>query len=155
MENITLANFLVKAKTNCYGSINDIQKTILPDGGTELNYKENLLSYRDRYYGGEPYIGEEVVLYKDEVIWAMNFRGKVVNVDALPVEKVYSFIREAIKMMSPDNPYRGPSHYQSDLLHYYSEVTGTLEHFNGKEKIILKDELIYEGFYHGGYVGRK
>jgi hypothetical protein len=155
MENLVFTNFLINAKKNTYAIVNDIQKIKMADGGTELSYREGNLFYRDRYYGGEPFIAEEIISFEDTVIWGMNLRGKVVAPDILPVEKVYAFVREALKNMSYDTPFRGPAHYQIDNLRYASEVAGSLEHFYGTEKIYLNNLLTYEGFYHGGSVGKK
>lgn len=155
MDNIILANFLVTARKNCYAIVDEITKITLPDGGTELVYKEGDLFYRDRYYGGEPFIGEEVVIYKGNVIWGMNLRGKVIKSDALTAGQIYSFVREALKAMRPETPYRGPSHFQSQDLQYSSRSLGNIEHFHGGEEIVYNGETIYEGFYHGGCVGLK
>jgi hypothetical protein len=155
MDKLILADFLVTARMNCYAIIDDISKITLPDGGTELIYNEGELLYRDRYYGGEPFIGEEVVMYKGNVIWGMNLRGKVIKLEVIPTGEIYSFVREALRAMQPENPYRGPSHFQSHDLQYSSKSTGTIENFHGVEEIIYKGEIIYEGFYHGGSVGLK
>ncbi len=153
MENAAFIDFLVTAKKNTYAIINDITKIMMEDGGTEVNYREGLFYYRDRYYGGEPFIGEEVVVYDDAIIWGMNLRGKVIN-PLIPMEEVYAFVREALKNMTSDAPFRGPAHFQMNDLNYSSEANGTPEHFHGVEKVYLKNQLIYECFYHGGCVGK-
>ena len=157
MDKMQLTGFINRAKHNSYAVINDIPKTRMPDGGTELTYREETFSYRDRYYGGEPFIGEEVVISDDTVIWGMNFRGMVVEPDALPIENVYGFLQESLRAVPANDPlpFRGPMRYQSELLRYSSESTGSLEHFSGTERIFLQDRMIYEGFYHGGRVGKK
>jgi hypothetical protein len=154
MKNEALINFLVTAKRNTYAIINDITKIIMEDGGTEVNYQEGLFFYRDRYYGGEPFIGEEVVICDNTIIWGMNLRGKVIN-PIIPVEEVYAFIREALKNITSDAPFRGPARFQINDLHYSSKAYGTPEHFHGMEKVFINDQLIYECFYHGGCIGKK
>lgn len=157
MDKMQLTGFINRAKHNSYAVINNIPKTMLPDGGTELTYREEMFSYRDRYYGGEPFIGEEVVISDNTVIWGMNLRGMVVEPDALSIENVYAFLQESLRAQPADAslPFRGPMRYQSGLLRYSSEFTGSLEHFSGTERIFLQDRMIYEGFYHGGKVGKE
>lgn len=155
MENKVLTDLLVNAKAHSYAVINEIPKTVMNDGGTELTYTEDQFLYRDRYYGGEPFIGEEVVIHNNIVIWGMNLRGKVLEPATMPVEDIYSFLREALKKMPADAPFRGPACFESNNLKYSSKVSGSVEQFIGVEKIFLGGKLIYEGFYHGGYVGQK
>jgi len=62
-----LSKFLVKAKVNTYAS--DTKTTILGDGSKELVFREGRLFYRDRYFGENPFIGEEMVFHEDKYIW--------------------------------------------------------------------------------------
>jgi hypothetical protein len=155
MDNSLLTNFLVNAKKNTYANVDNIQKTIMPDGGIELFYKEGQLFYRDRYYGGDPFIGEEVVFHEDTAIWGMNLRGKGLEPALIPIGEIYSFVREALKKQTPDTPFRGPLQFQIDSLRYESEVYGDIEQFTGTERVYHNDRLIYGGLYHGGLIGRR
>ncbi len=64
-------------------------------------------------------------------------------------------MREALKLLSPDVPFRGPASFQRYPLRYISDVSGAFEHFYGTEKIFPGGQLVYEGFYHGGTVGQR
>jgi len=57
-----LCRFLVKAKINTYASARE--GAILRDGSKELVFSEGKWLYRDRYFGFNPFIGEETVFYQ-------------------------------------------------------------------------------------------
>ena len=67
MDTKKLSDFLVKAKINTYAS------------GKEFDFEEKEFRYRDRYFGFNPFIGEEVVWQKKEIIWGMNYYGRIVS----------------------------------------------------------------------------
>jgi hypothetical protein len=139
-----LNKFLVKAKIATYASNGNEKK--LEDGSRELNYSEDTFVYRDRYFGSNPFIGEEVVWENNKPVWCMNYSGKAKNKD------VYLFLKKALTLVPEDNPYRGPLQYIEGDWKYVNLVNGTIENFNGTEIIFFKDELVYELHYHGGYV---
>jgi hypothetical protein len=60
--------FLVKAKVNTYATDGENNEKILPDGTKKLEFKEGDFLYRDRYFGLNPFIGEEIVFYNGKVV---------------------------------------------------------------------------------------
>jgi hypothetical protein len=76
---VELEQFLVKAKVSAYASGGEGEEGILSDGCKELAFQEGEYKYRDRYFGWNPFIGEEVVWHGDQVTWAMNYYGAVFN----------------------------------------------------------------------------
>lgn len=58
MNTKQLSKFLVKAKINTYASSGEGGERIFPDGSKEFEEKE--FKYRDRYFGFNPFIGEEI-----------------------------------------------------------------------------------------------
>jgi hypothetical protein len=58
---LKLEQFLVKAKISGYASGGEGGEGILADGGKELTFQEDDVQYRDRYFGWNPFCGEEVV----------------------------------------------------------------------------------------------
>ncbi|MDI6721659.1 MAG: DUF5680 domain-containing protein, partial [Candidatus Aenigmarchaeota archaeon] len=85
-----LSEFLVRAKLNTYASVGESGEKMLEDGSKELVFEENEFKYRDRYFGFNPFIGQEVVWRKGKVIWAMNYRGRIISGDVSP-KYVYKF----------------------------------------------------------------
>ena len=59
-----LNEFLIKAKLRGYASSGEGGETRLDNGGKVLSYKEGDYEYKDTYFGFNPFIGEEIVLYK-------------------------------------------------------------------------------------------
>ena len=101
-----LNEFLVKAKANSYAS--GREGTQLIGDGKELSFTENEFTYTDRYYGENPFIGEEIIWKNGSVVWGMNFYGGVSN-NAAPVGDVYLFLQKALRAASDDQPFRGRS----------------------------------------------
>jgi len=53
--------FIIKAKQNTYAKSGEGGEEVLADGSKELVFKEKNFKYRDRYFGFNPFIGQEVV----------------------------------------------------------------------------------------------
>ena len=149
-----LNNFLVKAKTRTYASVGEGGEENLPDGGKELEYSEGNFLYRDRYYGFNPFIGEEVVFENGEVIWGMNYYGGVLGSQISAIE-VYRFLQKAMKLVKEDRPYRGPSNYIEGEFEYVEKSEGSIERVIGSEIILFRGEEVYKLYYHGGKIRKK
>src|ERR671918_380451 len=129
--------FLLRAKLKTYATGGEGNEHNLEDGTREMSYREGNFFYRDRYFGFNPFIGEEVIWDKDKVIWAMNYYGAVTD-DSIPAGDVYHFLQKAMQQIRPDRPFRGPSeHRERDFL-YQDESTGHVDQFSGEEKIFFR-----------------
>jgi hypothetical protein len=146
-----LEQFLVKAKINAYASQGEGGEEILADGSKELTFQEGGFRYRDRYFGFNPFIGEEVVWYEGGVIWAMNYYGTVFD-EVVPADQVYRFLGKAMRQVKEDRPFRGPRSFQEQDFEYIDESKGTVESFVGVERILYKGQEIYRLDYHGGSI---
>lgn len=56
-----LLDFILKAKKSTYAGAENDSKNILNDGSKEFIYAEDNYSYRDRYFGSDPFAGQEVI----------------------------------------------------------------------------------------------
>ncbi|OGZ61922.1 MAG: hypothetical protein A3H51_02900 [Candidatus Spechtbacteria bacterium RIFCSPLOWO2_02_FULL_38_8] len=148
-----LKSFLVKAKINTYASAGEGGEKVLEDGGREFVYKESEWAYRDRYFGFNPFIGQEVVLANDIMIWGMNYYGRILspNVDS---KQLYGFLMQSLRLVSSERPFRGPDKFQKEEWVYVNESQGNTDNFNGIETIFLKNKKVYELRYHGGVIGK-
>ncbi len=149
---LELREFIVAAKTNSYAAKGESDDRILEDGAKEFVYLEGEFKYRDKYYGYNPFVGEEIVWHRNRIVWAMNFYGKVVS-EALPVDQVYKFLRKALRSATVGEPFRGPAKLVESDLEYSNESSGGMDCFYGLELITLKGLSIYELRYHGGVIG--
>jgi len=145
-----LLKFLVKAKVNTYAS--DTKATILGDGSKELVFREGRLFYRDRYFGENPFIGEEMVFHEDKYIWSMNYYGHAISSKDFSLRDLYAFLREALKRVNEKNPFRGPEKYDGHIFRYVNNVEGNVSQFNGTEKIFYKEIEVYRLVYQGGFI---
>lgn len=150
---MTLDEFLVKAKINTYASGGEGGERELEDGGRELIYEEGEWRYRDRYFGFDPFIGEEVVWKNGDANWAMNYYGRLISKD-ISAESVYRFLKKSLKLIEKDRPFRGPREFADGDFRYSDENSGTLDGFEGCECIYYRGVKIYELKYHGGAVAK-
>lgn len=141
--------FLVKAKRNTYAG--DCKEIILPDGGKELTYEETSWKYQDRYYRFNPFFGQELVWKNNELIWGMNYYGKVRDDFGISVEEIYKNLKKALLQVYEEAPFRGPKSLKlADYLQYFNKYTGNVDNFEGKENIYFREALAYSLIYHGG-----
>jgi Domain of unknown function (DUF5680) len=74
MTNEDLNGFVVRAKRGTYVGNGIVSPSSRP-GSHDLTYDEDHWSYRDSYFGGTDFLGQETV-WRDEVpVWAMNYYG--------------------------------------------------------------------------------
>lgn len=146
-----LEEFLVKAKINAYASEGEAGESRLSDGSLELTYQEGEFKYRDRYFGWNPFGGEEVVWQGAQVVWMMNYYGFVFD-ELVPAAEVYSFLQNAMHQVKIDRPFRGPQTLKKGDFEYFDESHGCLEQFTGIERILYQGREIYHLHYHGGSI---
>ena len=141
--------FLVKAKVACYASEGEMNEEILDDGANQLKYQDGKFKYRDRYYGFNPFVGEEIVWEDDKIIWFMNYFGKVISKEVSEKE-IYGFLRIAMKEIKEDRPFRGPKYLKKENFEYFDDSSGNADNFTGTEKILFNRKEVYRLVYHGG-----
>jgi hypothetical protein len=151
---MNLEQFLVKAKISAYANKGERNDVILADSSKELAFKEGQCKYRDRYFGWNPFVGEEIVWQDNKIIWAMNYYGVVSN-EVISVNQVYEFLRKAMRQVDKEYPFRGPSLFKEADFEYINKNSGTVEQFTGVEKILHLGQEIYRLNYHGGKIKDK
>lgn len=142
----SLADFLLRAKRATYAGHAPEVPAERP-GAHEFAYTENALTYRDSYFGGRCFHGQEVVCQDAHSIWCMNYSGRTLS-------DVFSgdFLKLALRHGTPDMPYRGPVLFRNEEYTYVCAAEGNLDWFSGTEAIYHRDTLIYECRFHGGCV---
>jgi hypothetical protein len=147
-----LETFLVKAKQNTYAAGKPGGETILEDECKELSYAEDEFLYRDRYYGENPFAGQEIVWHAGQMVWAMNYYGAITDPRAFEAE-IPSFLKSALRQGSEELPYRGPHRFAEGECVYTNESQGALAAFSGQETITYRGKEVYSLVYHGGSLG--
>jgi len=74
-----LNKFLARAKASTYAGSGEEGERILGDGGKEFAFEENGFSYRDKYFGFNPFSGQETVFENDKIVWVMNYYGRIAS----------------------------------------------------------------------------
>ncbi|MCM3039851.1 DUF5680 domain-containing protein [Paenibacillus motobuensis] len=143
-----LRNFLVEAKQNTYAAGGGTQAEPSRLGAKDYPYVSGNYQYLDSYVGELDFAGQEVVWKDDKSVWAMNYYGTTID----PIEGFPEFLFEALKQVSLEAPFRGPTHYSSDPFEYICFWTGGLGKFSGEEKIIYQGKVIFSLLFHGGNV---
>lgn len=151
---MNISEFLVRAKKATYAGGGDDAGALLPDGARELSYVEKEMRYRDRYYGWDPFAGEEVVTENGKVVWLMNYYGRCLP-DGVTPSQVYVFLSKALSEVTEEAPYRGPEEYEEDGFTYTCCINGGFQSFRGAEKILYRGKDVYWLLFHGGEVAEK
>jgi len=147
---MNLNKFLSRAKKNTYAS--KYRKVlILEDGSKELIYEEGEFRYRDKYFGFNPFSGQEIVWKNKKVVWTMNYRGQISGNDTFAKE-IYNFLKKCLLLVEEDLPLRGPMNHEEGSFTYENETDGNVKNFSGNEWISFADEVVYTLEYHGGIV---
>ena len=147
----SLRKFLVKANKVGYGNPRAKMENTA-DGSCFIDYAYGLYRFRDHFYGGHPYAGQEVIYEKDKVVWAMQYRGWLHDSEPTSEKEVYTFLRKALLRAPQQHPYRGPKECREGDLVYLNNWQGDMVNFNGQETITENDRPIYTGLYFGGLV---
>lgn len=144
-----IEDFLVHAKRRTYGSTT-LEPKQLDDSSKEYLVKIKEYIYRDRYFGGNPFIGEEVVYRDTTPIWSMNYYGKATQRDP---NEVFSFLVKALGKVERKKPYRGPEKYAEGSWLYRCMSRGNVNSFWGEEEIFYDEIKVYWLRFHGGQIG--
>ena len=142
-----LVEFLLRAGQATYaGKGREVTEPSAP-GAHEYDYTEGGWRYRDRYFGGLAFVGEETVFKNGQCRWAMNYCGRTLSEKFNP-----DFLKNALLKRPAAMPYRGPAFFRDGRYAYHNEVEGELDWFSGKETVFCEDELVFECRYQGGLV---
>ena len=154
-----ILDFLIRAKKNTYAN-GDASKVISSrKGSSDYHYEEEIRGkkaiYHDTYFGGETFIGEEVVyLDNQKPIWGMNYYGCTLD-KALSEEAMDKALRPALMKVGEDKsvlPLRGPKKFENGEFVYTFEQTGSMQNFVGTEQIYKNGKLIFKLTCHGGII---
>jgi len=155
-----LAKFLVRAKTNTYASLKSKEIKSERPNHKELEFEDGDFYYRDSYVGFFQAPGmEEVRLGKEgKIIWTMAYSGGMLpefHGDLELAKSAFTFLKEALSLVSEEMPYRGPKKLKREDWEYFNSVNGDIKRFSGNEKIFFKRKEVFSQEYIGGLVIEK
>lgn len=137
-------DFLLKAKSCTYAA-NGQEAQASRLNSHDLCFQDGDYMYLDTYLGGEKFGGEEAVWYHDKPIWCMNYVGRVLSNNFSG-----EFLKEALRLVPREMPYRGPMLHQSGDYIYTCQVSGSFDWYQGYETIYCQSVKVYECYFHGG-----
>ncbi|MFW5713595.1 MAG: DUF5680 domain-containing protein [Brevefilum sp.] len=108
--------------------------------------------YLDSYFGGQDFIGEEVVYHHNDTVWGMNYYGSVLKPDVLTGAEAGAMIKTSLSKMYAQGRFLGGWQHTRDDLVYIDSSKGDLSHFTGYEWIEKDGVKVYELYYHGGLI---
>lgn len=148
-----LRGFLTEAKRRTYASQgDDASVTPLLPGTRQLEYAAGSWLYRDIYAGMTYFVGQELVYYHHQPVWSMVYSGGIVDTPdsrGTP-HTIYPFLQAALRLVSREQPYRGPRDYTEQGYRYTNRVDGSLLDFRGDETITAAGIIVYRLQYSGG-----
>jgi len=150
-----LIAFLIDAKRRTYaagGSESEAVVTPLLLGSHQLEYRDGSLLYRDIYFGEAYFVGQETVYAGSAPIWAMCYAGGFTTSVNNQTEagEIGGVLQAALREVTPERPYRGPSTFRRGIYSYGNEAEGDVYRFSGIETIARGDEVVYQLRYSGG-----
>ncbi len=142
-----IIEFLLVAKKNTYAAASNKINSCRKNSHDYRYQDKNGFTYLDSYFGGECFVGEEIVWLHENPVWSMNYVGRVIGENFSG-----DFLKEVLMQVSAELPFRGPEIYAKGDYHYHCKIDGEFVWFQGYEEIFYIDEKIYECHFHGGAI---
>lgn len=151
MDIIALDRFIVLAKRQTY--VGDGVKAVASrTGAHDLTFADGDWSYRDSYFGGTDFLGQETVWLRDEPVWAMNYYGYILRPDLIDANRAGTTIKAALSAMYGEGRFLGGFEWNGPHGIYRDTSTGDAAHFHGREAIAVGGVEAYALDYFGGLV---
>ncbi len=146
-----LATFIVRAKAATYVGDGKPAPSCRP-GSHDLQFTDGDWSYLDSYFGGRDFIGQEVVYYAGQPVWAMNYYGRILRDDLITPAQAGGVIKASLSMLYAEGRFLGGFEHQHEGFIYSDTSDGDASCFHGRETIARGSETAYELVYHGGLI---
>jgi Domain of unknown function (DUF5680) len=150
-RNMNLETFIITAKAACYvGSGASAEPS--RRGAHDLAYADGPWTYRDSYFGGTDFIGQEVVWHDSTPHWGMNYYGRVLRPDLIDGERAGRVIKTALSALYRQGRFLGGFELDVSTYRYTDSNSGTFNSFTGVEYITRDGRQCYRLEYAGGLV---
>lgn len=151
MDLVALDRFIVLAKRQTY--VGDGAKAAPSRTGShDLTFADGNWSYRDSYFGGTDFLGQETVWLRDEPVWAMNYYGYILRCELIDASRAGATIKAALSAMYAEGRFLGGFEWSGPYGTYRDSSTGDAAHFHGREAIEVGGVEAYALDYFGGLV---
>jgi hypothetical protein len=146
-----LNTFIVKAKAATYIGDGKISPSHRP-GSHDLQFHEGTFSYLESYFGGSDFLGQEVVYYREIPVWAMNYYGRIIELEKITAAEAGQILKESLSRMYEEGRFLGGFEHAAKGCTYTDTSQGDTTSFTGKEWITRESIRVYELVYHGGLI---
>ncbi len=151
MDVAGLDRFIVLAKRQTYVG-DGVKAAPSRSGAHDLTFAEGEWSYRDSYFGGTDFLGQETVWLRDEPVWAMNYYGYILRPELIDAGRAGATIKAALSAMYAEGRFLGGFEWSGPHGIYRDSSTGDAAHFHGPEAIEVGGVEAYALDYFGGLV---
>jgi len=121
-------------------------------GAHDLTFEQGAFAYRDSYFGGTNFVGQEVVWRTGEPVWAMNYYGHITRADLIDARRAGATIKAALSALYGEGRFLGGFHWRGPHGQYVDSSEGDAAHFHGREHILVDDVEAYALDYCGGLI---
>ena len=148
-----LEPFIVAAKRACYAGGGGIAQSCRV-GSHDLVHEDGDWSYRDSYFGGTDFLGQEVVWLESEPVWAMNYYGAVLRAHLIDSARAGATIKAALSALYREGRFLGGFEWKGPHGRYVDSSGGDHTRFQGRESIFVDADEAYRLDYFGGLIRR-
>lgn len=151
IDSAALHAFIIRAKSATYvGS----GRHLLPYrlGSQDLQFFDGDWAYHDSYVGNRDFMGEEIVYYRQQVVWGLNYFGYILQPDRITSAQAGHVIKLSLTRLYQEDRFLGGFAHTVDDYHYVDTSAGDFKLFHGKEWIERDEQVVYELLYHGGLI---
>ena len=121
-------------------------------GSHDLAWSDGHWRYLDSYFGGTDFIGQEVVWFKEEPVWAMNYYGYITRPELIDGQRAGETIKAALSAMYAAGRFLGGFEWVGPHGTYRDQSAGDAGHFHGREVILVAGQEAYALDYAGGLI---
>jgi hypothetical protein len=146
-----LHGFAIAAKKATYVGNGNRQAASRP-GAHDLVFASGAFSYLDSYVGGTDFLGQEVIWFHGQPVWAMNYYGRILRADLIDSTRAAETLRAALALDGSEGRLLDTLDWTGPHGHYSIRSAGDIAGFQGHETIHCGGVLAYELDYHGGLV---
>jgi hypothetical protein len=151
MDHSLLHSFIIRAKKATYVAGGAKVPSSRP-GSHDLSFREGDWTYRDSYFGGTDFLGQETVWCKDEPAWSMIYYGYILRPDLIDGDRAAQTLRAALSTETAQGRLLDNFEWSGLHDHFRISSVGTIDHFKGRETITVDGVLAYALDYLGGLI---
>lgn len=150
-----MKDFLIEANRFLYASPDTLIIKKMPQKDINLiEYVKNEYSYRNYFTEGKRVFGQIIISLEDTPIWCMQFQGGATrpDIDERTSRNLRYIARKNRSLADERYPIRGPRESIFADLHYFNDIFGCLDSFQGQEIIQKEGETLFKVKLSGGRI---